>query len=109
MKKSARLRNLISLVIFPEGLKFSATSRMEILELRKTFNIKAEFRHSVLRNCFNSIISSSDKGVFQSSLTNQSPPFIIFSFGEKLPNQFSEGLQSSQRETVGIKGSGTVY
>jgi hypothetical protein len=32
VEKSARLRNLISLVIFPEGLKFSATSRREISE-----------------------------------------------------------------------------
>jgi len=32
VKKSARLRNLIILVIFPIGLKFSATSRREILE-----------------------------------------------------------------------------
>jgi hypothetical protein len=32
VKKSARLRNLISFVIFPEGLKFSATFRRKILE-----------------------------------------------------------------------------
>jgi hypothetical protein len=32
VEKSARLSNLISLVIFPEGLKFSATSRREISE-----------------------------------------------------------------------------
>ncbi|MFH1404655.1 MAG: hypothetical protein ABIH21_00975, partial [Patescibacteria group bacterium] len=32
VEKSARLHNLISLVIFPEGLKFSATSRREISE-----------------------------------------------------------------------------
>jgi len=31
-------------VIFPEGLKFSATFRRKILELRKTFNTNAEFR-----------------------------------------------------------------
>jgi hypothetical protein len=35
VEKSAKLRNLISLVIFPAGLKFSATSRREISEFLK--------------------------------------------------------------------------
>ena len=34
MEKSARLHNLIILVIFPEGLKFSATFRRKIFELQ---------------------------------------------------------------------------
>src|SRR3989344_1286681 len=46
--------------------------------------------------------SFSDKGVFQSSFTSQSPPFLIFSFGEYSPNQFFEGIHSTQWETVEI-------
>jgi len=34
VEKSARLHNLIILVIFPEGLKFSATFRRKIFELQ---------------------------------------------------------------------------
>ena len=90
MKKSARLRNLISFVIFPEGLKFSATFRSEAEEKFKV-NLKSVHQKSEAIH-----LDKELKGSFPKPL-NISIDILIVMATQKLENPY---VRSPTLDTV---------